>query len=262
MPARDEYAPGTPSWVDLQSPDVAASVAFYGALFGWTADVSTDPAAGGYATFLLGGAPVAGVGPQMNLRAPPAWSTYVSVADADATIALAEASGATTLLAPMDVLEEGRMAVFADPLGAVIAVWQPKAHRGAAVVNEPGSFGWNELATSDIEAAKAFYGRVFGWEGATQESGPMIYTEWKLDGASVGGMIEIGPQFPPGMPPCWMVYFMVDDCDAAAATVTDLGGKVMVPPMDIPPGRFSLVADPHGAAFYVMKAAAAAAAGA
>lgn len=256
MAERSDYSPGTPSWVDLQSPDIDASTSFYGGLFGWTADPMPDPEAGGYTMFRLAGKQVAGVGPQMS-PGPPAWGTYVSVADAVDTAAKARAAGGTVLMEPMAVFDAGHMAVFADPQGAVVAVWQPGTNRGAELVNQAGTLSWNELATRDIEGAKAFYGQVFGWSGETHTTGPMVYTEWKLDGRSVGGMLEMGPQYPPQVPPHWLVYFAVDDCDATVAKAQELGGSVTMPPMDIPQGRFSVLGDAQGAMFAVIQMSAA-----
>ncbi len=151
MPRIDSYSPGTPSWVDLASPDVEASVAFYGGLFGWEAP-ELAPEAGGYRTFELGGVAVAGCGPIMMEGQPPAWLTYVSVDDADGAVARITEAGGTVYVQPMDVLDVGRMAVFADPTGGACAVWQAKAHIGAGLVNEPGALVWNELATRDTES--------------------------------------------------------------------------------------------------------------
>jgi predicted enzyme related to lactoylglutathione lyase len=156
---------------------------------------------------------------------------------------------------PMQVFEEGSLAVFQDPAGAFIGVWQAGDHTGAELANEPGAFTWNELATRDVEAAKAFYTRVFGWEAQTNDMGGMQYTEFKVDGRSIAGMLPMGEQFPPGVPPHWLVYFAVADCDASVARVQELGGSVFAPPMDMPIGRFSVVADPQDAVFAVFQAA-------
>jgi len=239
--------------VDLGSPDLEKSRAFYSGLFGWTTEAG-PPEAGGYVMCMFGGQAVAGMGPIMNEGQPPAWTTYVSVADADATVAAAKAAGGTVFLEPMDVLDVGRMAIFADPTGAVIAVWQPRAHIGAGLVNEPNTLCWNELATRDIAAAKTFYGAVFGWTGATNDmGGGMTYTEWKLNDRTVGGMMEMGANFPPQVPPHWLTYFATDDCDAIVAKAQGLGASVMVPATDIQPGRFAVLADPQGAVFAVIK---------
>jgi predicted enzyme related to lactoylglutathione lyase len=151
------------------------------------------------------------------------------------------------------VFDMGRMAVFMDPTGAAFSIWQPIKFPGSAIVNETGTFAWNELITTDVDAAKAFYSALFGWQPETHEAGPMSYTEWKLGGRSVGGMMQKPADMPAQMPSLWTVYFLVDDCDAAAAKVKELGGNVMREPMDIEPGRFAVLADPTGAAFCVMK---------
>lgn len=251
MPEMSEYAPGTPSWVDLGTPDVDAATRFYGGLFGWEVQ-DQGPDAGGYRVCLLRGKAVAGMGPQQN-PGPPWWTTYVTVADADATVATVKEAGGAVFMGPMDVLDVGRMAVFADTVGAVVAIWQPRAHLGAQLVNEPGTLCWNELATRDIDTAKAFYEKVFGWDGTTSPYDGSTYTEWHLGGRAIGGMIQMDDQWPAEIPSHWMVYFAVDDCDASAAKATELGGTVSVPPTDIPPGRFSVLNDPQGAVFSVIS---------
>src|SRR4051812_44061900 len=164
MPEVSEYAPGTPSWVDLASPDPDASARFYGGLFGWEA---TDPGpveeSGGYRMLQRDGRNVAGLGPTQGEGQPAMWTTYVSTDDAEAVAAKVREAGGRVMMDPFDVLGAGRMAVFVDPAGAYISVWQPQDHHGADVVNEPGSLCWNELATRDIDQAKAFYGAAFGW---------------------------------------------------------------------------------------------------
>ena len=246
------YAPGTPIWVDLASPDLEASRTFYGQLFGWEA-LPGPPEAGGYTMFTLGGKLVAGLGPTFSPEQPPAWSTYISTADADATADAVRQAGGQVIMEPMDVLDAGRMATFIDPTGAYVGVWQPDRHRGAEVVNEPGSFCWNELNTRNVEAAKPFYSRVFGWESDTN---PMpngeSYTEWKIDGKSIAGGFQMTEQIPDYVPPHWLTYFTVPDCGAAVARIQELGGSVAVPPTDIGFGHFAVAADPQGAVFAVM----------
>lgn len=246
------YKPGTPSWVDLGSPDPTAAAAFYSGLFGWEVQDSL-PEAGGYRLADLRGKPVAGIGPQMQ-PGPPYWATYIAVADADATAKAVTAAGGQTFMAPMQVMDVGKMAAFADPTGAAFGVWQAGSHLGAGIVNEPNTMCWNELATRDPKAAMPFYRDVFGWEAKTSEMGDVSYTEWQLDGRTVGGMIPMDDEhFPPEVPPNWAVYFAVDDTDATVAKAQQTGGSVLVPPTDIPVGRFSVLADPHGAVFSVIK---------
>jgi predicted enzyme related to lactoylglutathione lyase len=247
----DRYDHGVPSWVDVSSPDVDRAVAFYTDLFGW--DIPEGPPeTGGYRIALLRGRTVCGIGPQMN-PGPPVWMAYVNVDSADAIVPLVTGNGGSVLMEPMDILDVGRMAVFADPAGAVFGIWQPGTHPGAGVVNEPGSFCWSELITTDVEGAKPFYRAVFGWEAETQGAGgPGPYTEWKIGGRSVGGMMAKTPEMPAEMPPLWGVYFAVADADAAVAKVNELGGSVAMGPMDIEPGRFAVLVDPTGAVFSVI----------
>jgi predicted enzyme related to lactoylglutathione lyase len=247
-------APGTPGWVDLGSPDLEASKRFYTELFGWTAHVTPDPAAGGYTIFQKGDQPVAGAGPLFSEDQPPAWSTYVITDDADAAATRVDSAGGKVVMAPMDVMDAGRMAVFLDQAGAAISVWQPGTMPGAGVFNEPGTLCWNELTTRDPDGSKAFYGAVFGWGAEDNEYGPVTYTMWKLGDKLIGGMMPmVGDMWPADLPPHWMIYFAVEDCDASAARVAELGGVVSVAPTDIPTGRFAVVADPQGAFFSIMK---------
>jgi predicted enzyme related to lactoylglutathione lyase len=250
------YPPGTPSWVDLSTPDVPGAQAFYGRLFGWEVG-DTGPEGGGYAMFLLRGKYVAGVGPLAMEGQPTAWTTYVCTDDADATVAKVKAAGGTVFVEPMDVLDVGRMAVFADSTGAALAVWQPRAHQGAQLANEPGAFCWNELQTRDTEAAKAFYRAVFGWDAHSSDAPGMAYTEWKRGDDTIGGMMDMPADVPPQVPPYWLTYFAVDDCDGTVAKAAELGGATLVAPMDIPPGRFAVLTDPSGAVFGVIQMAAA-----
>ena len=143
---------------------------------------------------------MAGAGPIMMEGQPPAWTSYISVTDADATIAKVKAAGGMVFVEPMDVLDVGRMAVFADPTGAAAAVWQPRRHIGAGLVNEPGALAWNELATRDVPAATAFYAEVFGWEAETADMGGMEYTTWKLGGNQIGGMMAMPAEVPAEVP--------------------------------------------------------------
>ncbi len=254
MPEMSGYRDGVPSWVDLASPDLEASKAFYAALFGWEAGQPV-PEAGGYTLFTVRGKQVAGIGPIMAEGQPPAWMTYVNVTDADGTAKKVADAGGHTLAPPMDVMDQGRMAVFADPSGAVLGLWQPRLHTGAQLVNEPGTYCWSELATHDIDGSKAFYSSVFGWGSHTESAGPMDYTEFKVDDDSIAGMFPMGDMMPAGTPPHWGVYFAVADCDAAVGTATRLGATVVAPAMDVTVGRFAVLTDPQGAFFRLIKLA-------
>jgi uncharacterized protein len=260
MAEMTKYEPGTPSWVDLGTPDVTEASRFYSDLFRWTIEEG-PPEAGGYRMCLHDGKPVAGLGPQMNTDAPPYWSSYVSVSNADETAAAIAEDGGTLIVEPMDVLDVGRMAVAADPAGAVFSIWQPLRHAGAAVVNEPNTWCWNELMTRDPQRSVAFYGAVFGWDAVLvpppedDDTGnaPHDYTEFQVSGHRIAGMLPMGGEFPADMPNNWGVYFAVDDCEAAVAKAEALGGSVLMPPTPIPPGTFAVVKDPQGAVFSVIS---------
>lgn len=258
MTEKDSYAPGTPSWVDLGSPDPEASAAFYSALFGWDVAAPGGEETGGYRMCTLRGRPVAAIAPATVEGAPPWWTTYVTVDDAAASAKAVAAAGGQVLVDAFDVMEFGRMAVLTDPGGATFSVWEPKEHHGAGIVNEPGSLTWNELTTRHLDTAVPFYGAVFGWQtNETDMGGGMVYTTWKLpnDGdREIGGAMPMeGDMWPADLPDHWMVYFAVEDCDQAVAKVAELGGKVSVPPMDIPNvGRFSVVNGPQGEVFSVI----------
>jgi len=246
----DKYEHGVPSWVDLGTGDMAAARAFYSGLFGWTVQEG-PPEAGGYSIAELRGRPVAGLGPQMN-PGPPVWATYVNVDDADKVVAKVGAAGGTAFMEPMDVMDVGRMAFFSDPQGATIGVWQPKEHKGAGIVNEPGTLTWNELVTTDTDGAAAFYAEIFGWGSVTHGEGAGAYTEFQVGGRSIAGMMAKSPEMPAEMPSYWGVYFAVADTDATVKQVADLGGSIMMPPRDIEPGRFAIAIDPTGAMFSVL----------
>ena len=253
MPVVTSYAPGTPSWVDIGSPNIAESAAFYSALFSWET-VDQGEEAGHYTMCEIGGKPVAAIGPAMN-PGPPFWATYITVANCDTAAAAITAAGGTVVAPPFDVMDVGRMAVAMDPTGGFFSVWEPRLHIGANIVNEPNTLCWNELTVRDVDTAVNFYKAVFGY--AVQENGdPVEYREFQINGSSIAGCMQMNETFPPDMPTHWMVYFAVDDADAAAAKCAELGGAVMVAPFDIPIGRIAVVNDPHGATFSVIKLAA------
>lgn len=256
MTEKTSYAPGTPCWIDLGTPDQDAAADFYGGLFGW--EVIEDENAeqtGGYRVGTLNGKAVGGVMKLMQEGQPPAWLTYISVEDVDATVAKAREAGGEVIVEPMTVLDYGRMAILKDPTGAVIGIWQPGTNIGAQLVMEQGAMGWNELNTRDPEAAKAFYAAVFGWSFEEREfEGAGTYTMISTGPGedAFGGMGEMGDQVPDLAH--WLIYFMVEDADASAARVSELGGSVAVGPEDITGvGRFAVVEDPFGAVFAVFQ---------
>lgn len=248
------YVPGTPSWVDLASADIEASAAFYADLLGWdTSEQPNSAEMGGYRRAELDGDDVAGMMPLQQSEQPAVWSTYISVEDADATAAKVTAAGGSVMFEPMDVMDLGRMAVFVDNGGAAFGVWQPGTFVGAGRVNEAGAICWNELGTRDPEGAKEFYGAVFGWTAKEHkmqrnegEPGPETYVEFlREDGHEIGGMMDIGGMLPDEVPAHWLVYFGVEDADAAVEKVKAAGGEVKMGPVTIDAGRFAVVTEPN-----------------
>lgn len=247
------YAPGTPIWIDLGTPDVAASSRFYSQLFDWQAE-DLGEAMGHYTMMRQDGKTVAAVASIMNPGQPTAWMTYISTPNAEETARKVTEAGGKILSAPMAVMEEGTMAVFADPTGAAFAVWQPGNMKGADLVNTPNSLGWNELATRDMEAAKAFYTKVFPWTATSNDmGGGEQYTEWQIDGRSIGGGMSIGNMMPASVPPHWLVYFVVANTDDIVKRAQELGATVRSPVRDIPQGRMAVLSDPQMAAFAVIQ---------
>jgi hypothetical protein len=253
------HAPGTFSWPELATTDQPAAVAFYRALFGW--DVNEQPIgpADMYSMFQMRGKPVAAGytmrADERSMGLPPHWNSYVTVANVDESANKAASLGGKVLAPPFDVMDAGRMAVVQDPTGAVFQIWQAKRSIGAMILNEPGALTWTELNTRDTKAAEAFYTGLFGW--GVKHSAPstqMDYTEFSVNGQPSIGMMPMNEHMPAHVPSYWMPYFQVADADAAAAKVNELGGRVMVPPQDIPnTGRFAIVSDPQGAMFAVFK---------
>jgi hypothetical protein len=232
----------------MGTPDLQNGLRFYQDLFGWEAQDMGEEA-GHYTIVSKLGKQVAAISPAQD-SGPPRWTTYVNVDDVDAVAKKAESAGGTTIVAPMDVMSAGRMAIFADTTGAVIAAWQPRDHIGAQLVNEAGAFTWSELATGDVAKSKAFYSDVFGWDwGGADE-----YAEAQVESRTIAGVMARRPDMPADVPDSWLVYFGSADVDADAKKAADLGATVVVDPTDIPgTGRFAVLIDPHGAAFAIFK---------
>jgi predicted enzyme related to lactoylglutathione lyase len=248
------YPNGIFCWADLATTDQAAAKRFYTGLFGWTAtDIPID-ANSVYTMMTIDDKTVVGVGtmpPDMQSQGiPPFWATYVKHDNVDAIAEKVTAAGGTLMMSPMDVMEEGRMIIVQDPTGAVFGVWQPSRHTGAQVVNSPGSMVWTELYTRDLDAARRFYGSVFGW---TYETDPSGYVTVAQNGRRQAGMMAISEQMGP-IPPNWTVYYMVDDAKASTAKVKELGGNVLMPLVPAGEvGTFSVVQDPQGAVFHIIQ---------
>ena len=241
---------GTFCWIELGTSDAAAGRAFYTQLFGWTVNEFPMGEMGTYSIFQKDGKDAAAmyqIGPQQQ-GMPPNWLSYVSVDSADSAVEKAKSLGGNVIHGPFDVYDMGRMAVIADPQGAMFAAWETKSHAGVGVRDETNALCWNELQARDLGAAKTFYASLFDWR--LKESPE--YTEFHAGPNAVGGMLP--SHAPPAVPSYWLPYFAVEDCDAAVARAQSLGAMVFVPPMDVEKvGRFSAMADPQGAVFAVIK---------
>jgi predicted enzyme related to lactoylglutathione lyase len=248
MGERTSYTSGTFCWVDLVSGDQDASKAFYSGLFGW--EYEDFPIGEGtfYSVAQLDGKPVAAVVPLPDPSVPSHWNCYVSVEDADAAAARAHELGGTVVLPAGDVGDSGRLAVIQDPQGALISVWQPGEHFGAALVNGPGLLSWNDLLSPDVEASAAFYRELFGWTIDAIPGAEGQYWSIANGGKLNGGMMPM----PPGGHPAWNLYVGVDDAEAAMARAGELGAQTVMGPMDVPSGRFAVLRDPHNAVFSVV----------
>ena len=248
MPEMTRYEHGVPSWVDIGTHDPGAGVRFYSELFGW-AGQDMGEEAGHYTIVSKNGKQVAAISPAQD-PGPPRWTTYVNVDDVDEVARKAESAGGKIIVPPMDVMAAGRMAIFMDTTGAVIAAWQPGEHLGAQLVNEPGAFVWSELSSSDVAKSKAFYTAVFGWGWGGGDD----YPEAQVSGRTIGAIMSRPEGMPAEVPDSWLVYFGTADVDADAAKAANLGARVTVGPADIPgTGRFAVLLDPQGAAFALFQ---------
>jgi predicted enzyme related to lactoylglutathione lyase len=256
MTVIETYAPGTFCWADLGTPDAAAAKRFYTGLFGWRFEDRPMGPDATYTMFSLQGKSVAALYQQEPQQPgmPPHWLSYISVDSAADVAHRTRELGGTVLMEAFDVLDVGRMALIQDPSGGVVALWEPRRHIGAGVVGEPNTLCWHELATTDVAGAGQFFGELFGWQREVQQLGAVAYTMFTRDeGSAAGGMMQIGPDWGP-VPPHWLIYFAVADCEASAERARELGASVKVPPSDIPGiGRFAVLEDPQGAAFAIIR---------
>jgi predicted enzyme related to lactoylglutathione lyase len=254
MPTFTSHKPGTFSWIELATTDADAAKRFYGGVFGWKFEDMPSGPDMVYTFASVAGGPVGALykmGKDMK-GVPTHWASYITVENADDSAKKITAAGGKLVKAPFDVMDVGRMAVVEDPAGAVFCIWEAKKHHGASVKLESGALCWNECLTTNIDKAAKFYATVFGWKPTPVEMGAgPAYTLMKLAGTdeNAGGMMATPPDMR-GVPSHWLAYIGTGDVDASAKKVTELGGKILVPPMDIPNvGRFAVAQDPIGAGF-------------
>lgn len=258
MPVRKDFHPGEFCWVDLAAHDLGAALAWYGELFGWSHQMVPTPGGGPPYAFVMQGehaiAGAAQMSDEMQAQGiPPMWNSYVATDDCEAFEAKVKELGGTVTVPTMEVPGFGKLAFFLDPGGASFAAWETTSSAGPGMlVNEPCGLTWNELMTRDSDQAKSFYGALTGWTYEKVPMGDVEYDLLKRDGQDAGGMMKMTAPEMAEVPPHWMLYFSVADCDEIASKVTATGGKVVVPPMDIPVGRFALLGDPQGAMFSVI----------
>ncbi|MFF8845304.1 VOC family protein [Streptomyces sp. NPDC015127] len=259
-----DFAHGSPCWLDLGVPDVRGAAAFYSAVLGWDYESMGEGEDMEGGMFRKDGKVVAGLGKLTEEGARPAWMIYYKVTDADTATQAVERGGGTVRVAPRDLDDWGRMAQYSDPLGGQFAVWQPGTNKGAELVDQPGSLSWTELYTSDVAAAKEFYGGVFDWQFSDMAlpGGGGTYTLITPAGLPEermhGGLMEL-PKDNLGLTngrPYWHPVFAVSDCDAAVAKVTENGGSVQMGPEDAEGvGRLAVCLDPWNADFVVLTPA-------
>ncbi|MBI1349622.1 MAG: VOC family protein [Actinomycetales bacterium] len=244
------FAPGTPCWADLSPTDMDVARAFYADVLGWDIPPGTD-AFGGYTTASINAAGVAGLMPNDG-TVPTAWTLYLASTDAAATQSAIEAAGGTVLVPADAVGEFGRMVIAMDPTGAVFGVWEAASMVGFEVVGAPGGFAWCDLRSSDPDRAREFYASVFGYEYEAMPMASEDYTTFSVGESPLGG---VGGMMgaPEGTPSHWLVYFAVQDADAAVDAVTELGGTSLAPPFDTPFGRMAPITDPFGAPLWLVQ---------
>jgi uncharacterized protein len=291
MPERDGYIPGVPCWVDASEPDPEAAADFYGGLFGWEFEDVMPPSsegryfiargeARGWSVFDTSGdlrrGDVAAIRSIPEAAPPTAtWNTYFWVDSAEEAASNVRDAGGDLVMDPFDLMEASRVAVFTDPEGAAFCVWEAKEHKGARLVNDPGSLNFNGLNTRDARGARAFYGSLFGWQTLAPDGGAEMWTlpgygdflerhhpdlrKQMAEAGTVEGFEDVVATInpiaadQPDTPPHWSVTFAVDDADATAAKATELGGKVIVPPFDAPFVRMTVLGDPQGATFVASR---------
>ncbi|MEO0948878.1 MAG: VOC family protein, partial [Cyanobacteria bacterium J06641_5] len=251
MGIRDRYEHGVFCWVDLATVDAEAAKPFYGQLFGWTFEDMPVEGMPPYVMAFKGDRRVAALfdlPKDMNAQGiPPHWQSYINVEDLNAAVQRWQSCGGKVINAACEIMGAGRMAALQDPTGTVVQLWQAEGHIGAEVVNEVNTYCWPELQTRGADKAAEFYAAVFGWEIAAEGTVPNYITA-KVKGHFNCGMFDLNlANLPAEIPPHWEVYFNVENIDKALALVQNLGGKALMEPIAIDPGRFATIADPQGA---------------
>lgn len=249
--------PSTFCWLDLSTTDPNGAKEFYSAIFGW--EIMDVPVGEGmvYTMLMLNGLPVAALSQmpkeQSDMNFPPFWNSYIAVDDVDAVCAMAEENGGKVLMPPMQVMEEGKMAILQDPEGAFVGVWQAENMQGFAFYGEPGSVCWFEEGCFNRENAIPFYEKTFGWNSTTSPMGKNLYTLFNLGEIMVAGMYEMTEDMK-HIPAHWLPYFGIHDLDSALKTTEAMNGKILMPKLFVEGvGNFSVIQDPQGGALGLLE---------
>ncbi|MEO3932009.1 VOC family protein [Micrococcaceae bacterium Sec7.4] len=254
MPTPD-HSNGAPCWIDLMTSDTEKAKSFYGALFGWTFETGDQEKYGGYITARKNGKSVAGMMQKQAEQAgfPDVWSTYLRTDDARTTVKSAAEHGGQVYMEPMDVPEQGSMAMVGDATGAAVGIWQPGEMKGYELAAEAGTAAWHELHTKDYATAVKFYQDVFGWDTFVLSDTPEFrYTTLGAGDAAKAGIMDASGYLPAEVPSNWQVYFAVEDADAATEKAASMGATVIQAPEDSPFGRLATLTDPTGAMFKIV----------
>ncbi|NUP74619.1 MAG: VOC family protein [Sinomonas sp.] len=251
---KPEITSGAPCWADLMTSDVEKAKTFYGELFGWTYETGDQEKYGGYTTAWKDGEQVAGLMAKMPDQAtmPDVWTIYLSTDDINKTAQKIESAGGQVFLPPMEVPEQGHMAMFGDAGGAAFGVWQSSGHTGFGRIAEPGSPVWFENFTRSYEPTVKFYQEALDWDTDVMSDTPEFrYTTLGAGMEAKAGIMDAANELPEGVPSNWHIYWGVEDADAAIETASKLGGQVIRGAEDTPFGRMATLADPLGAVFLI-----------
>lgn len=254
MPVPD-LRPGAPCWIDLMTSNPERAQAFYATLFGWTFEAGDQDTYGGYILASKNGQQVAGIMKNDGEGGyPDGWTTYLRVEDLEATVASVPDHGGKVLMGPLDIPEQGRMALLLDPAGASVGLWQFGGHTGFRLHGEPGAPAWHELHARHFSATLAFYRDVLGWDASLMsDTDEFRYATLGTGEEASAGILDATAFLHSGYPAAWQVYFQVDDTELAITQALGLGASVIDPPQDSPFGRVASLSDPTGSSFKTIE---------
>lgn len=259
MPIVEKNPLGSFCWIELATSDQKAAKAFYGTLFGWSANDAPMAPGDVYTIFQLEGRDCAAAytlrKEQRAQRVPAHWMLYVAVASADAAANKAAQLGGKVLVPPFDVASFGKMAVLQDPTGPILSIWEPKGGQGTGITGVGGTLCWADLSSPDPARATKFYGDLFGWKmtADTDDDPPSGYQHIQNGDQFIGGVLP-NPKSEAKVQPHWLPYFLVTNCDMTAAKAKELGAAFLLPPTTMEGvGRYAVIADPQSAVFAIFQ---------